>query len=226
MLPAAMADPSLPAIRQRYEATPRELDDDLMRMARGDRGCLGDLVTGIGAVGIVVFGVLGSLGRVGWGPMLVSGVVMVVGFFLGTAAQAQSQVLRRRALTHGPLVLGRVVAVDPAAYEPGDATHPARVVFSPTPAHRFDAPLLRRLTERLQALQAATTTPPDQAAVAAVLREPNNADTVRLPPSLAGEVEAYLAVVVLDARRLPDRRLGGGEVSLIVDPTSGFAEHV
>jgi hypothetical protein len=78
----------------------------------------------------------------------------------------------------------------------------------------------------LQALQRADTTPPDQAAVAAVLRDANRAETVRLPASLAGDDEAYLAVVAVDARRLPGRRIDSGELTLIVDPRSGFAEHV
>ena len=54
----------------------------------------------------------------------------------------------------------------------------------------------------------------------------NRAETVRLPASLAGDDEAYLAVVAVDARRLPGRRIDSGELTLIVDPRSGFAEHV
>ncbi|MBL8971839.1 MAG: hypothetical protein JNK56_14705, partial [Myxococcales bacterium] len=123
-------------------------------------------------------------------------------------------------------VLARVVAGDPALYEPSDAVLPARVVFSADPAKRFDGALLRALAVRLQALQRADTTPPDQAAVAAVLRDANRAETVRLPASLAGDDEAYLAVVAVDARRLPGRRIDSGELTLIVDPRSGFAEHV
>jgi hypothetical protein len=145
---------------------------------------------------------------------------------LSALAQVRSAPVRRRALSEGPLVLARVVAADPALYEPGDAVLPARVVFAPDPARRFDGAFLRELGQRLQALQRADTTPPEQTAVAAVLREPNRVDTVRLPAALAGADEAYLAVVAVDQRRLPGRRIEDGELTLIVDPRSGFAEHV
>lgn len=214
------------AIRQRYEATPRELDDDLMRMARGDRGCQGDAIAGGSGLLMAISGVLATFGLVGWGFVIAGAMGMIVGFMLSAAAQAKSAPIRRKALTQGPLVLGRVVHADPALYEPGDAVMPARVVYTPDPARRFDARLLHGLGQKLQALRAADATPPDQVLTAAVLRDANRVETVRLPSSLAGEVEAYLSVVTVDPRRLPGRRIDGGEVTLIVDPSSGFAEHV
>ena len=217
---------ALAPIRSRYEATPRVLDADLQRMARGDRGCLGDALAGFGGLSIIVFGVLASFEVLGWGFMMAGTLFLLVGFVLSAVAQVKSGPVRRKALTEGPLVLARVVAGDPALYEPSDAVLPARVVFSADPAKRFDGALLRALAVRLQALQRADTTPPDQAAVAAVLRDANRAETVRLPASLAGDDEAYLAVVAVDARRLPGRRIDSGELTLIVDPRSGFAEHV
>src|SRR5688572_14096477 len=95
---------ALAPVRQRYEATPRTLDDDLARMARGDRGCLGDALAGAGGLGMVVFGVLASLGVLGWGFLIAALVLMVTGFFMSTAAQAKSAPIRRRAITEGPLV--------------------------------------------------------------------------------------------------------------------------
>ena len=217
---------ALATTRSRYEATPRALDGDLERMARGDRGCLGDVVAGLGALAIVVFGVLASFSYVGWGFMMIGTLMLLAGFVLSAAAQVRSAPQRRRALTEGPLVLARVVAGDPALYEPGDAVLPARVVFAPAAQRRFDGAFLRGLGQRLQALQSADTTPPSLAAVAAGPRGPNKVDTVRLPPALAGDDEAYLAVVAVDQRRLPGRRIEDGELTLIVDPRSGFAEHV
>ncbi len=217
---------ALAPIRSRYEATPRVLDADLQRMARGDRGCLGDALAGFGGLSIIVFGVLASFEVLGWGFMMAGTLFLLVGFVLSAVAQVKSGPVRRKALTEGPLVLARVVAADPALYEPSDAVLPARVVFAADPAKRFDGALLRALAVRLQALQRADTTPPDQAAVAAVLRDANRAETVRLPASLAGDDEAYVAVVAVDARRLPGRRIDSGELTLIVDPRSGFAEHV
>lgn len=217
---------ALAPIRSRYEATPRVLDADLQRMARGDRGCLGDALAGFGSLSIIVFGVLASFEVLGWGFMMVGTAFLLLGFVLSAVAQVKSGPLRRKALTEGPLVLARVVAGDPVLYEPSDAVLPARVVFAADPARRFDADLLRTLATRLQALQRAEVTPADQVQVAAVLRDANRVETVRLPSSLAGDDEAYLAVVAVDARRLPGRRIDSGELTLIVDPRSGFAEHV
>ena len=217
---------SLATTRARYEATPRALDAELLRMARGDRGCLGDALAGSGAVVIIVFGVLGSLGMLSWGYMLVGTLMLLVGFVLSSVAQVRSAPQRRLALSEGPLVLARVVKADPVLYEPGDAVLPARVVYAPASERRFDGEFLRTLGQRLQALDRAEGTPPDLAAALAVLRQPNRAETVRLPSTLVGDDEVYLAVVSVDARRLPAGRIEDGEITLIVDPRSGFAEHI
>jgi hypothetical protein len=128
---------ALATTRCRYEATPRVLDADLQRMARGDRGCLGDVLAGLGGVSIIVFGVLASFEVVGWGYMMAGTLFLLVGFVLSAAAQVRSGPVRRKALMEGPLVLGRVVAGDPALYEPSDAVLPARVVFAPAPTQRY-----------------------------------------------------------------------------------------
>lgn len=217
---------ALAPVRQRYEATPRALDDDLMRMARGDRGCLGDALTGAGGIGMVLFGVLASFEVLGWGFLIGALVLMLVGFFMSAAAQAKSAPLRRKAITEGPLVYGRVVQADPALYEPGDAVLPARVVYVAEPSRRFDAAYLQALGQKLQALARQDAPAPELAAAWAVLREPSRVETVRLATSLSPEVTAYLSVVSVDQRRLPGRRIDDGRVALIVDPSSGFAEHV
>lgn len=217
---------ALAPIRQRYEATPRTLDDDLARMARGDRGCLGDALAGAGGLGMVAFGVLASFEILGWGFFIGTLVLMVTGFMLSTAAQAKSAPIRRKAIVEGPLVLGRVVQGDPGLYEPGDAVLPARVVYTADPTRRFDSAYLQALGQRVQALARVDTPPSDQLAAWTVLREANRVETVRLAGALAGDAEAYLSVVTIDQRRLPGRRIDDGEITLIVDTSSGFAEHV
>ncbi len=217
---------ALATIRSRYEATPRTPDADLLRMARGDRGCLGDAIAGLGALSILASGVLGALGMIGWGWIVVGSLMLLAGFVLSSLAQLRSAPQRRLALTEGPLVLARIVRADAQLYEPSDVVLPARVVYAPAPERRFDGEFLRGLGHALQALDRAETTPPALAAVAAVLRQANRTETVRLPPELAGDDEVYLAVVAVDARRLPARRIEDGEITLIVDPRSGFAEHV
>ena len=120
---------------------------------------------------------------------------------------------------------GRVAQGDPGLYEPGDAVLPARVVYSAAPERRFDRGFLQEVGQRLQALARKDTPPPEQANAWSVLREPNRVETVRLDARLAGEADVYLSVVTVDQRRVPGKRVEG-EITLIVDPRSGFAEHV
>lgn len=217
---------ALAQTRQRYEATPRQLDDDLQRMARGDRGCLGDAIAGAGALGLIAFGILGYLGFGGLLFTVLSAAMLIGGFALSAVAQARSGPIRRQAVLEGPLVQGRVLRADPALYQPGDASYPALVVFALDPERRFDAGFVHALAERLLALRGASPVPPDQAAAAAMLDDPNAVAPLRLPPSLAGDAEAYMAVISVDPRRLPDKRLTDGLVTLIASPAAGFAEHV
>jgi hypothetical protein len=217
---------ALAETRRRYEATPRQLDDDLQRMARGDRGCLGDAIAGAGALGILVFGVLGYLGYTGVGFTAVAAALLIGGFFVSAVATARSGPVRYNALTEGPLVLARVLRADAALREPGDVPHPALVVFAVDPSHRFDAKFLNELAGPILALRDAADVPPDQLAVATMLRDPNRVDLLRLPPALAGDGDAYLGVVSVDPRRLPARKIEDDVVPVIADPARGFVEHV
>jgi hypothetical protein len=217
---------ALAETRRRYEATPRTLDDDLQRMARGDRGCLGDAVAGVGALGILVSGVLGYMGLLGMGFMAVFAAMLIAGFVLSAAAQTRSGPARYKALTEGPLALGRVLRADPALFEPGDVPHPALVVFAVDGPHRFDPAYLHGVAAALLALRDAPTAPADQADVAAMLRDPNRVAPLQLPPALAGAGEAWLGVVSVDPRRLPARRVEDNLVPVIAAPGLGFVEHV
>lgn len=216
---------ALAETRRRYEPTPRTLDDDLQRMARGDRGCLGDAIAGAGALGILVFGILGYMGYTGIGFTAVAAALLIGGFFVSAMATARSGPARYQALTEGPLVLARVLRVDPALKEPGDVPHPALVVFAVDPPHRFDAKFLSGVAGRILALQGSAA-PPEHAAVATMLRDPNRVEVLRLPAELAGGSEAYLGVVSVDPRRLPARKIEDDVVPVIADPRRGFVEHV
>ena len=216
---------ALAETRRRYEATPRTLDDDLQRMARGDRGCLGDAIAGVGALGILVFGVLGYLGFTGMGPTAFAAALLIGGFVLSAATQVKSAPLRHRALTSGPLVLGRVLRTDPALYQPGETPYPALVVFAVDPPHRFDAAYLDEIAGRLAALQGGAA-PPDQADVQAMLRDPNRTTPLHLPAALAAPGDAFLGVVSVDPRRLPASKIEGDVVPVIAAPGLGVVEHV
>ncbi len=224
-MPATPESSALVQLRRRYESTPRTLDDDLQRMARGDRGCLGDAVAGAGAVGLIGSGIAGYLGLVGYGPTILSAALLIGGFFLSAANQARSGPIRQRALTEGPLALGRVVRADPALFAPGDATYPALIVFTVDPERRFDAAYLHQVADRVLALREAPA-PPDCAAALTMLRDVNQVEVLRLPPALAGPGDAYLGVVCVDPRRLPARRVEDHLVPIIAAPELGFVEHV
>lgn len=195
-------------------------------MARGDRGCLGDAIAGVGAAGILVTGVLGYLGVTSLGYTAVFAAMLIGGFVLSAAAQTRSAPLRHRALTEGPLVLARVIRTDPALYEPGDVPYPALVVFDLDPPRRFDADHLHRLAAALKALGDAPSAPEDQRDIVAMLRDPARVDPLRLPPALADGGEAWLGVVSVDPRRLPARRIEDHLVPVIAAPSLGFVEHV
>lgn len=217
---------ALAETRRRYESTPRALDDDLVRMSRGDRGCLGDAISGIGAVGILITGMLGYLGYLGYGFMAFPAAMLIGGFFLSAAAQTRSGPLRHQALTQGPLVLARVLRADPAVREPGDATHPALVVFAVDPPHHFDVAYLHQIAGPLLALPRRTDIDPELAPIVAMLRDPAIVEPLRLPAALAGPGEAYLGVVSIDPRRLPARRVEDDIIPVIAAPALGFVEHV
>ncbi len=216
---------ALAETRRRYEATPRTLDDDLQRMARGDRGCLGDAIAGAGALGIFVFGVLGYLGFTGMAPTAVAAALLIAGFVLSSAAQVKSAPLRHRALTAGPLVLGRVLRTDRALYEPGETPYPALVLFAVDEPHRFDADYLRELAGKLESLQSGSAQPGHEA-VQARLRDPERADIVELPATLSGPGHAFVGTISVDPRRLPARKIEADVVPVIVAPGLGFVEHV
>lgn len=223
---APSPEPSaLVAARRRYETTPRTLDDDLQRMARGDRGCLGDAVAGLGAVGLIVSGVLSYLGLIGHGLTILSAALLLGGFFLSASVQARSGPLRQRALTEGPLALGRVVRASPALFEPGDASYPALVVFTVDPDRRFDTRYLHAVADRVLALREAPAAA-ETAAALQMLRDENQIAVLRLPAALSGPGTAYLGVISVDPKRLPARRVEDNLVPVIASPELGFVEHV
>ena len=203
-------------LRQRYEATPRPLDEDLARIGRGDRGCAGDLIAGVGALGVLVFGVIAAMGAGGWGYMALSAALFVGGFVGSTIHQSRSGAARRRSLAEGPLVLGKVLRSERPLGELGEGFTVATVAFTTAPGRRFDGALLGEVAARL----AAPTAP----ALVAALRP--SAAVRPLAPELCGAAEVFVAEVAIDGARLAAEQAAALEVALIVDPPRGFVEHV
>lgn len=210
------AMPTVAAIRQRYEATPRALDEELTRISRGDRGCVGDLIAGVGALGVLVFGVIASMGAGGWGYMAVSAALLVGGFVASTIHQGRSGAARRRALAEGPLVLAKVLRSEKPLEGAGEVFVLSTVVFTTAPERRFDAAALDQLAARLRA-------PGEPALVQAIAPSPG----VRaVPEALVGVPGVFVAEVAVDGARLAPGQASEGVLTMIVAPAQDFAEHV
>ncbi len=206
------------ALRARYEATPRTIDDALHPLSRGDRGCLGDALAGIGALLTGVFGIIASTGAGGWGYMAIGAALFVGGFAMSTIHQSRSSAQRNQALIGGPLVTGRVLRADPKLAEPGIGFAPAIVLLSLEPERRFDPGHLKAVAERVLAAGGE---------VGALVTAEHIEGVPAIPEAVAEAPAIHVGEVIVDRERLSGRPLrAGGEVTLIVDPASGFIEHI
>ncbi len=215
-------------MRRRYEQTPRTISGDLVELAKGERGCVGDGMIALGVLLIAAFGFIGLFFGVGQGYALIGAGLFIVGFLLSTRAQAISTKVRKKALTAGPLVQGQVVKGRQDLWERESVTGPAAVVFSVDDGERFDGALLKRVSDRLLALEEQEGLPPEQEDVARQLRRELIEKVVALPDSLvqAEGRTVYLGTVIVDTHRLPAGRLTDGVLTLIVEPSVEFVEHV
>ena len=206
------------ALRKRYGTTPRTIDDELYVLARGDRGCLGDALAGIGALLTAVFGIIASTGAGGWGYMTIGAVLLVTGFGMSTVHQSRSGKERTKALTEGPLVTARVLRADPQLREAGIGFAPAIVLLSLDPSHRFDEEHLRDVAQRLEAAGGE---------VAALLAGPHIEGVPAIPEAIAGAPGIHCAEVIVNRERVDGGRLTDGDaITVIVDPRAGFIEHL
>ncbi len=207
-------------LRKRYGATPRQLDDDLQNLAQGDRGCLGDAMAGVGALAIVVFGILAFMAGQGWGYMLIGGVLFLLGYGLSTRARGVSTKQRTRALTAGPLVLAKVVRGPEELWSADTVVAPATVVFCTEPSRAFDRKLLANVCD---ALKAGVADPQLAKLVGQEFIEGVHA----IPEALTGgQARVFVATAVINGHRLPAGRLTDGFVPVIVAPELGFVEHI
>jgi hypothetical protein len=239
---------ALARARDRFEATPRSLDnDELTRIARGDRGCLGDLLSGLGAVALVTAVILGAMETISFSWTYVAVAVWIGGFVWGTVAQTRSGKLRKAALESGPLVLAVVMRDEPWLRRLGKRVGRAVVLFTTDSERRFDRDWLERLAERLetklQGGQAAALNP-----LRALLADSEAFGVHAVPSELVaseGAGPVYLASMIVHPEWLEGGYLGAeddreaGEqdrdldtpnrpptLAVIVDPEHGFIEQV
>jgi len=235
--------------RDRFEATPRSLDDDeLIRIARGDRGCLGDALSGLGAVTLVAAMILSALDMIAFEWAYVGVAIWIGGFAWGTILQSRSGKQRKGALESGPLVLAVVLRAEEWLRRPGKRVGRAVVMFSNAPDRRFDRAWLEQLATQLEQRLDGDAGAPDWVPLRALLADRDSFGVQRVPAGLLEQDLAeplWLASVLVHPERLDGGYLGfeddreAGELDLdldaptrratvvaIVDPERGFIEQV
>jgi hypothetical protein len=241
--------------RGRFETTPRSLaDDELTRIARGDRGCLGDVLSGLGAIALVTSVILGAMGTISFSWTYVAVGVWIGGFVWGTVAQTRSGKIRKTALESGPLTLAVVVRDEPWLRRPGKRAGRVVVLFTTDDAHRFDRDWLERVAKHLEAELDGNAGAAEWIPLRALLADPDAFGLHRAPSGLLApdsrgaegrESSVYLASMVVHPERFDGGYLGAeddreaGELDLdidtpnrpptvlvIVDPELSFIEQV
>ncbi|NVB40201.1 hypothetical protein G6O69_20305 [Pseudenhygromyxa sp. WMMC2535] len=235
-------------VRDRYEATPRGLDgDDMDRLKRGDRGCLGDLLAGAGAITLVILLVLSGMGRVGFAWVYVGVALFVGGFAVGAVSQARSGRERQAALESGPLVFGVVLRSAPWLRRPGKRPGRAVVLLCTDPQRRFDREWLERTAASLEARLANPESGADSVPLRALLADEDLFASHAVPKALLAEPpsagEVYLSAMIVHPERLEGGYLGAEDdreadardealdaptrppvIAAIVAPERGFIE--
>jgi hypothetical protein len=242
---------ALARARDRFEATPRSLDDEqLTRIARGDRGCLGDLLSGIGAVALVAAVILGAMGTISYSWTYLAVALWIGGFVWGTVAQPRSGKLRKAALESGPLVLAVALRDEPWLRRPGKRVGRAVVLFTTDDERRFDRDWLERVARHLDAeLDANVGTGASSVPLRALLVDHDAFGLHRVPSDLLTPDErerpVYLASMVVHPEWLEGGYLGAEDdreaselerdidapnrpptVPVIVHPEHGFIEQI
>jgi hypothetical protein len=122
---------ALQRAEERYAATPRKLDALLERKARGDRGCLFDVASGVGILASFGCLIASQAGLIAFTWTYLGIGLWVVSYFLGAKAQAASGELRRAAMESGALVAACVVTSEPHLRSKGNRrSGRALVVFA------------------------------------------------------------------------------------------------
>jgi hypothetical protein len=235
--------------RHRFEATPRSLDDDeLVRISRGDRGCLGDALSGLGAVSMVGAMILSALDLIAFEWAYLGVAIWIGGFAWGTVLQSRSGRQRKQALESGPLVLAVVLRAEEWLRRPGKRVGRAVALFCTDPDRRFDRPWLEQIAKQLERRLDGAAGSPEWVPLRALLADRDSFGVHPIPAGLLESDEGaqlYLASVIIHPERLEggylgaedDREAGDLDIELdapsrastviaIVDPERGFIEQV
>lgn len=238
---------ALARARDRFELTPRKLDDEALdRIVRGDRGCLGDVLSGLGAVLLVTTMILGAMDIIAWSWAYVGVALWVGGFVLGTFSQARSGKQRRVSLEAAPLVLAVVLRDEAWLRRPGKQAGRVVVLFSTTPERRFDREWLEAAAAKLERQLGEPNDDAARVPLRMLLADRQSFGCHRVPADLSpDDAELWLASVIIHPERLEGGYLGGEDdreaaeqgleidgpsrppvLALFVDPPRGFIEQV
>ena len=223
---------ALALARARFEATPRKLEDDeLIRISRGDRGCLGDVLSGVGAVFLVAAVILGAMETIAFTWTYVGVAIWVGGFIWGTIVQSRSGTERKQALESGPLVMAVVLREDEWLRRPGKRVGRAVVLVCLDEARRFDREWLERAAADIDERLDAEAGGADWVPLRALLADRDAFGVHAVPADLSADLDRsdrkpaalYLAAVMVHPERLEGGYLGGdddreaGDLDLDID---------
>lgn len=209
----------------RYGAAPRELDDELIRMSRGSRGCLGDALSASGAVLTFVIGIMAVVGIAPASVAIVGLGVMISGLFIGGRAQNQNGKLRKAALEGGPVVWGHLLDVEAHIRKPGRRVARGVVLFSVNPELKHEAARLDEIARRITG-EGRDATRPDMAPVRHLINDPTGTGVFAVPDDIGPDL--HVADIIVYPERLPGGRWTGAQpaFALIVDVSRSFVEQV
>ena len=213
---------SIERARERFEVVPREIDGELDGYARGDRGCAGDIVSGVGAITTLGLGVLTAAGLAPLLAPFVGITLLVIGYLLSSRVQRRSSDERMAALEAGPLVTVHLIAPPDWLSEPGRATARVVGVFCTGEDQRHSPDQLQEVAEQLAS---AKSRPPE---LQALFDDEFAQGCHPVPGSMGARPDTFAARLVVYQERLEDRRLRPEtpRIPCIVDPARGFIEHV
>ena len=131
--------------RSRYDARPRAIEKQMVRLARGDRGCLFDAISALGALLTAALFILANLEMLPQQSFWLGVMVWAGGFISGTMYQLRDGKRRKAALRDGLFTLGWVLEVDPEFATPAAAKRAMRglVLFATDASNATDVSRLR-----------------------------------------------------------------------------------
>ena len=128
-------------------------------------------------------------------------------------------------LQAGPFVLGRIVHGHTRLYSPGVERGLASVVFSRDESHRMDDLYLKDVAKRIRSAKESTN-PDEQLVDVVALVKQSAGRPICLPQSVAADGDTWIGVVDVNPERLPENKVVGQMIPLLVAPEDGLVAHL